>query len=124
MTDSLGRILALIAIAAGIYWAATTYLVHSAGGYTKAEATVQRQAASRGLPSNDVRCGQSGVEPSSIAYVARVVMPRTSSVTLYECSSPAASGAGVMSWCVVGTSGSNPWYAQNEDCQSWAASST
>ena len=59
------RILVLIAVAAGIYWAATTYLVHSAGGYTKAEAAVQQQAASRGLPSNNVRCGQSGVQPSS-----------------------------------------------------------
>jgi hypothetical protein len=123
MTDSLGRILALVAVAAGIYWAATTYFVHSAPGYTKAEAAVQQQASSRGLPTSDVRCGQSSVPPPSIAYVAHVVMPHLSGVTLYECTSLAANGGGTIQWCVVGASGAYTWYAQNEDCQSWAASS-
>jgi hypothetical protein len=124
MGDSLGRVVMLVVVAAGIWWAATTFLVHQTpGGLSKATSTVSQAAAAHGLPSGDVRCGKSAQPPSSIGYVNRVVLPQTSDVTLYSCVSPAAANVGgSQSWCVVGTPGSNPWFAMNEDCLRWAQS--
>jgi hypothetical protein len=123
MGDSLTRVVMLGIVAVGIWWAATTFWVHGAnGGLSKAASTVSQAATAHSLPSGDVRCGKSAQPPSTIGYVSRVVMPLTSSVTLYACHTPAADGAGEQSWCVVGTPGSRPWFAMNEDCIRWAQS--
>jgi hypothetical protein len=124
MGDSLGRIVMLVVVAVGIWWAATTFFVNqSGGGLSKATSTVIAAATAHGLPSGGVRCGKSALAPSSVGYVVRVVLPQTSSVTLYSCTSPAAlNNGGVQPWCVVGTPGSNPWFAMNEDCVKWAQS--
>lgn len=111
----------LVAVAAGIYWAATSFLIpHSNGGLSQAAAAVGQAAGSRGLPSNDVKCGTTPVAPPSISYVANNVLPHYSHVQLFECASPAPS-VGTLQWCVVSASGPGQPYAQNESCQAWAA---
>jgi hypothetical protein len=123
VSGSLGRVAMLVAVAAGIYWAATTFLIpHSNGGLSAAAAAVSQAAASRGLPTNDVKCGTSPVAPSSISYVANNVLPNYSNVQLFECGSLAnPSVGGSLQWCVVTASGPGQPYAQNESCQAWAA---
>jgi hypothetical protein len=121
VSGSLGRVAMLVAVAAGIYWAATTFLIpHSNGGLSGAAVAVSQAAASRGLPTTDVKCGTSPVAPSSISYVANAVLPHYSNVQLFECASPAPS-VGTLQWCVVTASGPGQPYAQNESCQAWAA---
>jgi hypothetical protein len=123
MSDSFGRIILFLVVLAGIWLGVTNFVLHHAsGGVAKADATVRQAATARGLPASDVTCTKSHIAPASIGYVARLV-PDPSSVTLYECGSLASSTAGgEQQWCVVGTPGSNPWFAQVEDCSSWAQS--
>jgi hypothetical protein len=123
VSGSLGRVAMLVAVAAGIYWAATTFLIpHSNGGLSAATSAVSQAAASRGLPTSDVNCGTSPVAPSSIGYVASHVLPNYSNVRLFECRSLAGpSSGGALQWCVVVASGPGQPYAQNESCQAWAA---
>ena len=122
MTDLSGRFVIFLVALAGI-WLAVNHLASQGNGTGKAEATVRQAATARGLPASDVTCTKSTIAPSSIAYVARVVLPRTSGVTLYDCGSlKSTTTGGEQQWCVVGTPGSNPWFAQIEDCTTWSQS--
>ena len=122
MTESFGRLIGLVAVAAGLYWAVTTFVFHqSPGGSGKAEAAVTSAATARGWPTSGVQCQPDPTPPTSIGYVRRM-LSQTSGVKLYFCTTPSSTGSGLQPWCAVVAPGPSQGFATNEACNDWAAS--
>jgi hypothetical protein len=122
MTESFGRVIGLVAVAAGLYWAVTTFVFHQTpGGPGKAEAAVASAATARGWPANGVRCQTDPTPPQSIGYVRRM-LSQTSGVKLYFCTTPSSTGSGLQPWCAVVAPGPSQGFAESEPCNDWAAS--